>query len=433
MAVLGALVGGFCVYTMILLPPDYAVRQENEAAYRQMTEIAKQAESKNAASAEPSWLLAREADRDDLPINAALVDRKGSISGYFPTESKQTKAVLESLGYLAPWVSVRAVGGTEISDTMLRNAFVFSKEALGQSGSGSVLSNQRAWAELLSAEDVETKHRQTSEEEQSVDVTTGSKEYTNIMEVFPAQELVVEDGTLCISVTDKQLLYLDAGRSADEIFVSVNGEPIEIPEKNQMASAHRLIWLGTFEAQEVMISVTDRMGTLVAAQEMELGALHENAWQAVLQSETARILQPSECSISERNAQIHVSVSAAEGETLFVPFVAIDGWKCIQNGKTVDIEPILGGFLGITLTEGENEVVFSFEEPGLKAGVGISILGFAFLLILFLRGKKLRRDGKLQQSRRGRLKNASVCCIGCCWQSFLQESMWFPRLEWSFL
>ena len=168
------------------------------------------------------------------------------------------------------------------SFVMLRNVFVFSKEALGQSGSGSVLSNQRAWAELLSAEDVETKHRQTSEEEQSVDVTTGSKEYTNIMEVFPAQELVLEDGTLCISVTDKQLLYLDAGRSADEIFISVNGEPVEIPEKNQMASAHRLIWLGTFEAQEVMISVTDRMGTLVAAQEMELGALHENAWQAAL-------------------------------------------------------------------------------------------------------------------------------------------------------
>ena len=120
----------------------------------------------------------------------------------------RTKAVLESLGYLAPWVSVRAVGGTEISDTMLRNAFVFSKEALGQSGSGSVLSNQRAWAELLSAEDVETKHRQTSEEEQSVDVTTGSKEYTNIMEVFPAQELVVEDGTLCISVTDLSLIHI---------------------------------------------------------------------------------------------------------------------------------------------------------------------------------------------------------------------------------
>lgn len=405
MAVLGALVGGFCVYTMILLPPDYAVRQENEAAYRQMTEIAKQAESKNAASAELSWLLAREADRDDLPINAALVDRKGSISGYFPTESKQTKAVLESLGYLAPWVSVRAVGGTEISDTMLRNGFVFSKEALGQSGS-SVLSNQRAWAELLTAEGVEAEHRQASEEEQGVDVTTDSKEYTNIMEVFPAQELVLEDGTLCISVTDKQLLYLDAGRSADEIFVSVNGEPVEIPEKNQMASAHRLIWLGTFEAQEVMIFVTDGMGTPVAAQEMELGVLHENAWQAALQSETARILQSSELSISERNAEIHVSVSAAEGETLFVPFIAIDGWKCIQNGKTVDIEPILGGFLGITLAEGENEVVFSFEEPGRKAGAGISALGVAFLLILFFAGRKAETGWKIAAEQKVKVEKS---------------------------
>lgn len=414
MAVLGALVGGFCVYTMILLPPDYAVRQENEAAYRQMTEIAKQAEKKNAASAEFSWLLAREADRDDLPINAALVDRKGSISGYFPTESKQTKAVLESLGYLAPWVSVRAVGGTEISDTMLRNVFVFSKEALGQSGS-SVLSNQRAWAELLSAEDVETKHRQASEEEQSVDVTTGSKEDTNILEVFPAQELVLGDGTLCISVTDKQLLYLDAGRSADEIFVSVNGEPVEIPEKNQMASAHRLIWLGTFEAQKVMIFVTDRMGTPVAAQEMELGALHENAWQAALQSETARILQSSELSISERNAQIHVSVSAAEGETLFVPFIAIDGWKCIQNGKTVDIEPILGGFLGITLAEGENEVVFSFEEPGLKAGAGISALGVAFLLILFFAGRKAETGWKIAAEQKAKTEK----CFGMLYRLLL--------------
>lgn len=60
---------------------------------------------------------------------------------------------------------------------------------------------------------------------------------------------------------------------------------------------------------------------------------------------------------------------------MFVPFVAIDGWKCIQNGKAVDIEPILGGFLGITLAEGENEVVFSFEEPGLKGWVASAFWG----------------------------------------------------------
>lgn len=249
-----------------------------------------------------------------------------------------------------------------------------------------------------------------------MDVTTGSKEYTNIMEVFPAQELVLEDGTLCISVTDKQLLYLDAGRSADEIFISVNGEPVEIPEKNQMASAHRLILLGTFEAQEVMISVTDRMGTPVAAQEMELGALHENAWQAALQSGTARILQPSECSISERQCTNSCECVCGRGDKRwFVPFVAIDGWKCIQNGKAVDIEPILGGFLGITLAEGENEIVFSFEEPGLKAGVGISILGFAFLLILFFARRKAEAGWKIAAEQKGKAEK----CFGMLYRLLL--------------
>ena len=184
-----------------------------------MTEIAKQAENENAASAELSWLLAREADRDDLPINAALVDRKGSISGYFPTESKQTKAVLESLGYLAPWVSVRAVGGTEISIQCCAMCLYSQRKLWGSRAAAAYFPISVPGQSYLSAEDVETKHRQTSEEEQSVDVTTGSKEYTNIMEVFPGSGACFGGwNTFCISVTDKQLLYLDAGRSADEIF-----------------------------------------------------------------------------------------------------------------------------------------------------------------------------------------------------------------------
>ena len=103
-----------------------------------------------------------------------------------------------------------------------------------------------------------------------------------------------------------------------------------------------------------------------------------------------------------------MSVSAAEGETLFIPFVAIDGWKCIQNRKAVDIEPILGGFLGITLTEGENEVVFSFEEPGLKAGVGISILGLAFLLILFFARRKAEAGWKIAAEQKAKTEK----CLG---------------------
>ena len=81
----------------------------------------------------------------------------------------------------------------------------------------------------------------------------------------------------------------------------------------------------------------------------------------------------------------------------------------------MDIEPILGGFLGITLTEGENEVVFSFEEPGLKAGVGISILGFAFLLILFFARRKAEAGWKIAAEQKAKTEK----CFGMLYRLLL--------------
>ena len=81
----------------------------------------------------------------------------------------------------------------------------------------------------------------------------------------------------------------------------------------------------------------------------------------------------------------------------------------------MDIEPILGGFLGITLAEGENEIVFSFEEPGLKAGVGISILGFAFLLILFFARQKAEAGWKIAAEQKGKAEK----CFGMLYRLLL--------------
>ena len=78
-------------------------------------------------------------------------------------------------------------------------------------------------------------------------------------------------------------------------------------------------------------------------------------------------------------------------------------------------KPILGGFLGITLTEDENEVVFSFEEPGLKAGVGISILGFAFLSILFFARRKAEAGWKIAAEQKGKAEK----CFGMLYRLLL--------------
>ena len=81
-----------------------------------------------------------------------------------------------------------------------------------------------------------------------------------------------------------------------------------------------------------------------------------------------RALSPEYFEISEREGIIRAAVDGKEGDLLFVPFMALNGWRCVQNGQLVDVMPVFGGFLGIKLLDGENEIRFSFCPPGLYTG-----------------------------------------------------------------
>ena len=386
--ILCAAVCGFLFYAMILLPQDYGVRQENERAYAEMTEEAAAYETaveKEGADAGEQWLLARQKDEESLPINAALVSRKGSLSGYFPTEDKRTKAAMEGLGYLAPWVSVRSVGGTLVSDELLRRVVVFDGENPGWR-SDAVLENAESALAL---------------QEQMTILTAGR----SLLERFSGTELVREDGSLYLMVEEESSLYLDAGQTADSLQVFVNGQELCIPEKMQAASPHRLIGLGTFSGEGVEIAVLSG-GMAVAPEQMELGVLDTAMWQEALllldqagmqksapkDAEEigntfggARTLPPEQFEISEREGTIRILTDGSEGDLLFLPFTALDGWRCVQNGLPVDLEPLFGGFLGIKLLDGENEIVFSFLPPGLYTGLWMTAAGIAAALWMALR------------------------------------------------
>ena len=387
-----AAVCGFLFYTIIFLPEDYGVRQENERAYAEMTEEAAAYETavqKEGADAGEEWLLARQKDEESFPINAALVSRKGSLSGYFPTEDKLTKAAMEGLGYLAPWVSVRSVGGTPVSDELLRRVIVFDGEipacrpdkALGTTES--VLALQEQMTAL-----------------------TGGR---SALERFSGAELAQEDGSLLLMVEEESALYLDAGQTADSLQIFVNGRELNIPEKMQAASPDRLIALGSFAGENVEITVLSG-GAAVLPEQMELGVLDTAMWQETLllldqagmqagmqisapgdaegirnTFDGTRALSPEYFEISEREGIIRAAVDGKEGDLLFVPFMALNGWRCVQNGQLVDIIPVFGGFLGIKLLDGENEIRFSFCPPGLYTGLWMTALGIAAAMWMILR------------------------------------------------
>ncbi|MDO4332024.1 MAG: YfhO family protein [Eubacteriales bacterium] len=352
-----------CLNLFFFFPKDYEVRLENEEIYGILTQQAKEPEKD---------ILDREKEEPGFPLNAALVNKKSSLTGYFPTASRDFQNVMERLGYLVPWVATQSVGGTKISDDLL--------------SMGALL--ERTAEELKLCGDT------VLECQEELSVLTAGKSY---LTRIAGDELKQEaDGTIRVRADGRKTIYLDPGMTADCFDIRVNGELLEVPEAASAFSSHRIIEVGTFENCEVAILVAEnrRMETTAFA---ELGLLDAEGWEQAAEEMGAAghgALTEEELSVDPAKGTIAVKLSeAVEGQTLFLPFAALNGWKCELNGKNVDIAPVLGGFLGITTESGGNEIVLRFTPPGLTAGLWLSVLGVAGLAVgTALQSKSRRRD-----------------------------------------
>lgn len=83
--------------------------------------------------------------------------------------------------------------------------------------------------------------------------------------------------------------------------------------------------------------------------------------------------------IEENKLEGNVNVSNEE-KLLFLTIPWDEGWKVIIGDKRVKPKKTLGGFLGIPVTHGLNEIELCFIPRGLIAGIVVSIIS---LLILF--------------------------------------------------
>lgn len=336
---------GLCLNLFIILPESSAVRQENRAAYEEMTRI------REEKGEDP---LARDGETEaGLPLNAALVSGQGSLSGYIPTSDSGFAKTMEDLGYLVPWVATQDVGGTRISNDLLRTAMVFDlpPEELTLEGE-TPLERQDGLARLVSGE--------------------------SAVEILDGDELERgENGKYLIRANGARTVWLDAGAPASRIRLSANGTPVEIPESGTAYSPHRLIEIGSFEDEEIVLEAVDSAGNPLPAEGLQIGLADEGRWQ-----ETAA-LQDRGVSVEFSAGEIRVELpDGFAGQTLFLPFAALDGWRCQRNGKAAEVSRILGGFLGAALEDGENLLVFSFRPPWLAAGLVCTLLGAALLACL---------------------------------------------------
>ncbi len=342
---------GLCLYTFLLLPSGNAVRQANEEAYREMNlQAAKVKETGPGGSGQEEELLRHEKEDPALPLNAPLVNRKSSLGGYFPTADRGFQQAMEALGYLTPWVATRQVGGTAVSDAVLSGAMVLETEETQTWGeSMSVLERQEKLAALAGQEDCLERR---SKERLQPDA----------------------DGNLHLLLDGERTVYLDLNRTAGDFTLWVNGEELALAEADARFSPHRLVELGTFLGDEITITVRDRNGAVVSAENMEAGILDRDTWEQAF--EKRRCSAALQTKAGERKGEIRVTLDgAAKGQLVFLPVAALEGWRCSVNRKEAEPVTVFGGFLGIFAEEGRNEIRLSFVPPGLFCGVCLTLLG----------------------------------------------------------
>ncbi len=89
----------------------------------------------------------------------------------------------------------------------------------------------------------------------------------------------------------------------------------------------------------------------------------------------------------------HITLEKPQLVFFSVPYS--EGWTAEVNGKPVKAEKVSYGFMAVPCEEGENNIVFRYQTPGIETGCYIS-LGGAILLLIYMivnmRSKKKRSE-----------------------------------------
>ncbi len=363
---------GLCFFLFIMLPMDSQVRQLNEEAYARLN----REYGENGSQEEKKGTFFRTQDDQDLPLNAALVRGGSSMSGYFPSGCEKTYVEgMEKLGYLTPWVSVRSWGGTQISDDLLGIA------ADDGAFPGGVWFSDTLEEMRISYEEA------CSEGPLAVQAGLGR--------MLTGEELVTRlswgelpmdaEGYRLLDLPEKCALYLDAAREAGLLSVWVDDREMIFPEGELRESPHRLLDLGTYPAGSVRILVKERGGDPLSGSGMALGILSAGRWeesaQRILEGNgRAAALKEGQVILRKQEGEILIHLEARkEAGTLFLPVAACDGWHVYADGEERKPERLLGGFLGVMLSGGEEELIFRFIPPGWKVGLLLGMLGLVCL------------------------------------------------------
>ena len=83
------------------------------------------------------------------------------------------------------------------------------------------------------------------------------------------------------------------------------------------------------------------------------------------------------------------NIEVDDKSLLMLPIPNNNGWRIFLNGEKIKPISVNGGFIGIELYPGYNEISMSFVSRGLKSGLLLSAIGvFIYLITIIFKIRK---------------------------------------------
>ncbi|MDD5952671.1 MAG: YfhO family protein [Oscillospiraceae bacterium] len=330
-----------------------------------------------------------------------------SLSHYTSLTDEDYLFTMKKLGYSAYWMEVGSNGGTLLTDMLLANRYVITKNldtdvpdddklyrglvyCIVENDSVTSFGTTFQSDDIAALETLPTGSRmelqqylsdlfydcgkivQSYEPEKRINlVQTTTDGNTNLKRIVNTR-----DGYLqyTIPVKGTQTLYFDcfdqtttALKEAinDSFDVSVNDVRVESGYPTQKNNG--LLNLGTFTDETVKVEVKVRKN--MTARSFGLFGVKDNVLQKANEKKLPTTLTRSGNTISG------TATAKQDDEYLFLPMTYDTGYTATVNGKEAEIYPVLDAFFALKLQKGENTIALRYVPRGFQTGLFLSALG----------------------------------------------------------
>ena len=195
--------------------------------------------------------------------------------------------------------------------------------------------------------------------------------------------------TLTPKISGMQYMDLATTSPNQELDVTVNGKKLDT---SYLQLGSEIIELGDFEkGQQIKASFTSD-SRILEMQPLFAGFNESEFTKFVQATKPYRLVvkQPEKLKYQGNHFSGTITTTKARPQVIIsIPYDK--GWQITDNGKPVQTYKVLKGLTGIKLAPGKHSLQFTYQTPGLKMGLEITIfgmIGVLLQLIIFRRKRK---------------------------------------------